>query len=368
MGWVLMVAGLVLVIVGLTAFGLIVCHRGLDRDRRRAQQAWDELAGELDRRHALIPPLARTVVVHLRAEQAALEDLLAQAEAAAAQSGLDAVARRAALEAEVGRGLERLRALALVRPGLGADADFQSLAARLRAANDHLAVAAESYNTVLDDYLDRLDGRGAKLVSRLTAFPVPAYFETAPSRARRGLEPPAGAPSSGLAADPAAGAPSPGLAADLAAAPPRPDRFHPASPAPLPAPGRPSRSSLPGLPAAVPGSTARFPGPPARFPGSPARFPGPSGAVTSPAAAGESADRFPGLGQASDTRPTFVPSFRLGDRRPPGPAAGDDLETRLLGRPARPPFGRPRPTYSDSPAPPPARFGRPPPPDPPARP
>jgi LemA protein len=241
-----MAAGLVLVSVGLIAFGLIGCYRGLAQERRRVRAAWDELEGELARRHALIPPLARVVILHLRLERAALEDLLDRAEAAAGQRDLDSVARRAALEAELERGLERLRALALVRPGLSADVDFQALVEQLQTADERLAVAQESYNTALDDYLDRLEGRWAKLLSHLTALPAPAYFTTANATARHGIETPAG-PAHGLTADPAA------VPADSAAA---------------------------------------------------------------------MADHFPGLGQASDTRPTFVPSFRLGDRRPasPGPS------------------------------------------------
>ena len=313
MGWVLIGLGVVLLLIGIAAVIGITHYTRLSRCRGDIVTRWEALKTELDRRHAVLPPLARAVAAKAQQQRPALEDLLTVQDHAARLRGLDQLPQRAASEERLAAGLRRLQVTADSVPGLARDPAYATLSGQLNQTTRRIAEAAAAYNLAVDSYRQQASRGWSRHVARLAHWPAPNRFEGTP---RRGSDnDPAGRPT--VAASPALSA-----AARPAAGPSPQPATRPAAARPTPA-----RAAPP-----VDATALRGLAPTASVPAHP-RSPG-----VGPAALGR-----PEPEVTRDTRPTFIPSYdpawpRLspanGVPSPPRPAV-------TLSGPAQPNPARP---------------------------
>ncbi|MTV27387.1 LemA family protein [Nitriliruptoraceae bacterium ZYF776] len=123
------------VLAGLVAL-VVWLHNRLVRARVRVEEAWAQVATDLQRRHDLIPNLVGTVANYAAHETAALEEVTRARAAALTASGPDD--RRRAEDA-LTEALRQLTVRAEAYPQLRADERYAALQDELTGTEDRLA-------------------------------------------------------------------------------------------------------------------------------------------------------------------------------------------------------------------------------------
>lgn len=152
-------AALLLVVVWL--------YNRLVRARVRVDEAWAQVATDLQRRHDLVPALV-AVVRGYAAHEADLLDEVTRARAAAL--GPHPPEERRAAEDALTDALARLLLVAEGYPQLRADAGFADLQAELTATEDRLAFARDFAAHRVASYHELLDTFPSVVVARLFGF------------------------------------------------------------------------------------------------------------------------------------------------------------------------------------------------------
>jgi LemA protein len=171
MVWVLLLAGLVLVV----ALAVVVLYNRLVRLRNRAENAWAQVDVQLRRRYDLIPNIVEAVKGYAAHERGTFDEVT-QARTAAQQA--QGVAEQAQAENALTAAIGRLFAVAEAYPQLRATENFQQLQAQLADVEQKIAVARQVYNDTVLTYDNALETVPTNIVASLFGFRPQAYFET----------------------------------------------------------------------------------------------------------------------------------------------------------------------------------------------
>jgi LemA protein len=171
MVWVLLLAGLVLVV----ALAVVVFYNRLVRLRNRAENAWAQVDVQLRRRYDLIPNIVEAVKGYAAHERGTFDEVT-QARTAAQQA--QGVAEQAQAENALTAAIGRLFAVAEAYPQLRATENFQQLQAQLADVEQKIAVARQVYNDTVLTYDNALETVPTNIVASLFGFRPQAYFET----------------------------------------------------------------------------------------------------------------------------------------------------------------------------------------------
>jgi LemA protein len=158
---------------GLAVWGVVI-YNLLVRDRARVAAAWSDVEVQLKRRHDLIPKLVEAVKQHAGYERGVLESVAQRRAQALAASG---PAAKGVPEASLGRGLQRLIAVAENYPELKASGSFLDLQRNLSDTEDQIQYARRYYNGAVNNLNTRVDTFPDLLVARLLGFRHAEYFE-----------------------------------------------------------------------------------------------------------------------------------------------------------------------------------------------
>lgn len=116
--------------------------------RNRCAESWSNVDTELRRRHDLVPNLVATVQGYARHERAVLAQVAEARARALSAKGRAELARE---EDALGRGLDRLLAVAEAYPALQASAHFLRLQEELAITEDRIQAARRFYNANVRD-------------------------------------------------------------------------------------------------------------------------------------------------------------------------------------------------------------------------
>jgi LemA protein len=168
-GWT--IAGLALLVLLYAAY----LYNGLVTRRNRVGNAWSQIDVQLRRRHELVPNLVAAVKGYMTHERAVFE-AVTRAREAALRAGDDVPARTAA-EAELGRALRGLVAIAESTPELRASGNMLAFQEELSSTENRIALARQHYNDAVLDYNTALETVPSVFVARAFAFAPKTLFE-----------------------------------------------------------------------------------------------------------------------------------------------------------------------------------------------
>jgi len=164
-----------IIVLALLALWLLVAWRGLVAARDGADATWAAIDVHLRERQALVPALAAAVQAEVPGEEPAIGRLLAARDRAATATS---PWERADAERSLVAGIAAVVALAAERhPGLGAEAAFVDLQARLEAIEDQIQAARRVYNADVRLFGRRRGRLPGLLLRRLGEFAERPYFE-----------------------------------------------------------------------------------------------------------------------------------------------------------------------------------------------
>lgn len=166
--------------VALVLLGIVLYNR-LVRARVRVDEAWAQVATDLQRRHDLVPSLVAVVRGYASHERDVFDEVTRARSAALGSHPPD---ERRAAEDALGQALARLLLLAEDYPRLRADAGFAQLQAELTDTEDRLAFARDFAAHRVARYHELLDSFPSLLVARAFRFePRPTFVADEHARA-----------------------------------------------------------------------------------------------------------------------------------------------------------------------------------------
>ncbi|HID48810.1 MAG TPA: LemA family protein [Chromatiales bacterium] len=163
-----------LVLILLVLLGGVILYNRLVLSRNRVLAAWSDINVQLKRRHDLIPELVDAVRQYARYEQATLENVVALRRAS---ESADGVGQIGPLEADLGRQVHRLLALAEQYPDLKANRSFLELQRDITAVENDIQYARRFYNGAVKRLNVQIGSFPDMLVARLFRFRPADYFE-----------------------------------------------------------------------------------------------------------------------------------------------------------------------------------------------
>jgi LemA protein len=170
------VIGLIVVAVVLVAIAAFVwwTYNRMVGKRQATENSWAQIEVALKRRHDLIPALVESVRGYAAHERTTFENVTEARSTAIATQG---PASRAAAEAEVGRGTQRLLVVAEDYPELEASQNFSKLQDDLREAEDQIAITRRVYNDTVETYNTLIQVFPAVIVARMFGFGRREFFD-----------------------------------------------------------------------------------------------------------------------------------------------------------------------------------------------
>jgi len=161
------------VAIALIAF-LAITFNDLVAARNEVRTAWSNIDVQLQRRHDLVPQLARVIKGYAEHESMTLREI-AELRTRAQAGG--SVAARSAVESELGAGLAQLLAVQERYPELRASANFLDLQRQLVAVEDALQSARGSYNEAVRTYNTRIQEFPGVFLARPFGFAASEFFQ-----------------------------------------------------------------------------------------------------------------------------------------------------------------------------------------------
>lgn len=168
------------IVAAMAAISLVFVYNGLIRLRHRAQAAWGLIDVQLRRRHDLIPNLVEVVKAHAdheRGVQTSIAELRSQLAHDLPSAPSDDAVRTADAEIQAETAaLDRLLALAEAYPALTADAAYSKLRAELVDTEDRVALAREFYNNSVLALHDRAKSVSGAVMAWIFELDLHAEF------------------------------------------------------------------------------------------------------------------------------------------------------------------------------------------------
>ena len=154
---------------------LIATYNRFARLGQLVKESWSGVDVELKRRHSLVPNLVETVKGYAQHEREALE-MVITARAKAMDAG-DILRERVDGEADLGRSLGRLIAVAERYPQLKADRGFLELQRELSLTEDRIAASRRFYNANVREVNALRIEFPSNLVAGVFGFGEERFFE-----------------------------------------------------------------------------------------------------------------------------------------------------------------------------------------------
>ena len=172
-----MVIGIiVIVIVLLIVLVFVAGYNGLVRMRNHIDNAWSQIAVQLERRHDLIPNLIETVKGYAAHEKSTFEAVVAARNSAIAAKDAGPE-QQAQAENMLSGALKNLFALAEAYPDLKANTSFLSLQEELTSTEDRIAYARQSYNDSVLKYNTKIQSIPTNVIAGMFSFTPREYFK-----------------------------------------------------------------------------------------------------------------------------------------------------------------------------------------------
>jgi LemA protein len=173
MGWILLIAAGLLVVI------VIGMYNALVRLRVQCDNAWSDIDVQLKRRYDLVPNLVETVKGYAGHEKGTLEAVVKARNSAMAAQG---PAAKADAENMLTGALRQIFALAEAYPQLRAVESFTSLQGSLSSLEDTIQNARRYYNAVVRDLNTKIQVFPSSIIAGMFSFKQREFFEvTAPT-------------------------------------------------------------------------------------------------------------------------------------------------------------------------------------------
>ena len=167
----------IVVIIVLAVLFFVVMYNGLVKRRNRVDQAWSQIAVQLERRHDLIPNLVETVKGYASHERGTLEAVV-QARNNAVQAQQQAGPEQQAQAENVLTGaLRQLFALSEAYPDLKANQNFLSLQEELTSSEDRISYARQFYNDSVQTFNTAIQTFPRNLIAGMFNFQPRQFFQ-----------------------------------------------------------------------------------------------------------------------------------------------------------------------------------------------
>jgi LemA protein len=167
----------IVVIIVLAILVFVVMYNGLVKRRNRVDQAWSQIAVQLERRHDLIPNLVETVKGYASHERGTLEAVV-QARNNAVQAQQQAGPEQQAQAENVLTGaLRQLFALSEAYPDLKANQNFLSLQEELTSSEDRISYARQFYNDSVQTFNTAIQTFPRNLIAGMFNFQPRQFFQ-----------------------------------------------------------------------------------------------------------------------------------------------------------------------------------------------
>lgn len=160
------------VVAGILLWSVVIYNR-LVRDRNRVLAGWSDIDVQLKRRHDLIPKLVVAVQQYASYESSTIAAITELRQRASAHEGVE----RARMEGEIGRGLQRLIALAESYPDLHASENFLALQHDISAVENDIQFSRRYFNGAVRNLNTRIESFPDLILARIFAFQPRDYFE-----------------------------------------------------------------------------------------------------------------------------------------------------------------------------------------------
>ena len=167
----------IVVIIVLAILVFVVMYNGLVKRRNRVDQAWSQIAVQLERRHDLIPNLVETVKGYASHERGTLEAVV-QARNNAVQAQQQAGPEQQAQAENVLTGaLRQLFALSEAYPDLKANQNFLSLQEELTSSEDRISYARQFYNDSVQTFNTAIQTFPRNVIAGMFNFQPRQFFQ-----------------------------------------------------------------------------------------------------------------------------------------------------------------------------------------------
>ena len=152
----------------------IIIYNLFVRDKNRVLAAWSDIDVQLKRRHDLIPKLIAAVKQYAAYESATLSAIVTLRTESEKTEGAE---MKGQIEADLGRELHQLIALAEDYPDLKANESFLDLQNNLTDVENNIQYARRYYNGAVRNLNTRIDTFPDLLIAKLFHFVPAEYFD-----------------------------------------------------------------------------------------------------------------------------------------------------------------------------------------------
>ena len=152
----------------------IIIYNLFVRDKNRVLAAWSDIDVQLKRRHDLIPKLIAAVKQYAAYESATLSAIVTLRTESEKTEGAE---MKGQIEADLGRKLHQLIALAEDYPDLKANESFLDLQNNLTDVENNIQYARRYYNGAVRNLNTRIDTFPDLLIAKLFHFVPAEYFD-----------------------------------------------------------------------------------------------------------------------------------------------------------------------------------------------
>ncbi len=163
-------------IVVLIALFVMTTYNGLIGKRNRVDNAWGQVAVQLQRRYDLIPNLVETVKGYASHERETFERVT---QARSASASASTPGEQAQADNFLTSALRQLFAVAENYPELRASENFASLQSDLTDTENKIAVSRQIYNDTVLTYNNSVQQVPSNLVAAMTGFKPRELYEAA---------------------------------------------------------------------------------------------------------------------------------------------------------------------------------------------
>ncbi len=168
---VVIVIVVLVLLVGLIFIGI---RNGMVGSRNRVDEAWSGIDVQLKRRHDLIPNLVEAVKGYASHENKTFEAVTAARANAMKATGVEDVAKS---EAQLGRALANVQAVAEQYPELKATENFQQLSRNLSELEDEIQASRRIYNSNVQSYNTKIQVFPNSIIANQGGFTKREFFE-----------------------------------------------------------------------------------------------------------------------------------------------------------------------------------------------
>ena len=167
---------IIVIVVVIAILASALAYNRLVRLRMRVDNAWAQIAVQLERRHDLIPNLVETVKGYAAHERQTFEAVV-QARNSAVAAQQSGPASQAQAENVLTGALRQLFALAEAYPDLKANQNFLSLQGALTSTESQIASARQYYNDGVMIYDTKIQSFPSNMMAAAFGFKPREYFE-----------------------------------------------------------------------------------------------------------------------------------------------------------------------------------------------